>query len=187
MLLNRVCAGSLAAFAVAGSMPLVRAPGGVGAGHEAGPPVPYAQIFGPDSRVTRSGFHRIRDQQAWETLWADHAGRDAAVIAGVSTAPAIDFDRCEVIACFRGPTTNIRGERVEAVEDLGAEGRRIRFNSSTYQTFAMAGEDPGVRCTPFGFWIIDRTRGPIVIEENVQNLKDEPPAWRHRERLDAPG
>ena len=64
-------------------------------------------------------------------------------------------------------------------------GRRLRFDSSTYQTASMTGEDAGVSVTPFGLWIIDRAGGPVVVEENVQNLIGGEPVWRERARLEA--
>ena len=117
-------------------------------------------------------------------MWAGHVGAEAATIAGLSTGPAVDFDRFEVIAFFRGPATNIRGERVVSIEEVEG-GRRLRFDSSTYQTASMTGEDAGVSVTPFGLWIIDRAGGPVVVEENVQNLIGGEPVWRERARLEA--
>jgi hypothetical protein len=179
MQFSRIAAASLPALLVAGAI----GAGLVAAGAESKPPVPQVQIFGPQSQAP-AGFHRIRDQQSWERLWAEHVGAESATIAGVSTAPAVDFARCEVVAFFRGAATNIRGEVVESLEPVEG-GRRLRFDSSTYQTASFSGEDAGVDCAPFGFWIMDRDEGAITIEENVQNLIGGPPVWRQRTRLEA--
>ncbi|MFG0285254.1 MAG: hypothetical protein ACF8R7_12595 [Phycisphaerales bacterium JB039] len=150
------------------------------------PALPYVQLIGPDSAIVERGFHRIRDQQAWHDLWKRHIGEDP-VIAGINMAPEIDFDRCEVIAFFRGKATNTRGERVEAIDDLEGH-RRIRFDASTYQTASLFEGEPdhGDACTPYGLWVIERTDSAIVIEENVQGLIGKPAIWQEKFRFEAP-
>lgn len=188
MKLRRTSLPLLSSVAMLGLLSAGLLAGGAGIGAIADPSLPYLQITGPGSQVVEKGFHRIRDQAAWEALWAAHVGEEHAVIAGLSTAPIIDFGRCEVVAFFRGKTINTRGERVETIIELAGEpGRRLRFDSSTYQTSSMTGKDAGVACTPFGFWIIERAAGPVVIEENTQNLKDQPPVWREQARLEIDG
>lgn len=180
MQMCRVAAGTLVGL---GLVAMVAGVGFAGARSASKPALPCVEIFGPASQQER-GFHRIRDLAAWETVWAGHVGAEAATIAGLSTAPGVDFDRYEVIAFFRGPARNIRGERVVSIEEA-EDGRRLRFDSSTYQTASMSGEDGGVQVAPFGLWIIDRADGLVVVEENVQNLIGGEPVWRERARLEA--
>ncbi|MCC6676887.1 MAG: hypothetical protein IT436_07070 [Phycisphaerales bacterium] len=150
-------------------------------------PAPSVMLYGPESSIRERRFERIRDQPAWNALWAEHAkdlGDRAA--QGWLLPPQIDFTTFEVIAFFRGPATNTSGEIAELVE-LGIDQVWLRFDSITYQTASSFNNpDPSggaVRCHPYGLWVIRRTDKPVILEENVQNLKSEPPVWREQHRF----
>ncbi|MCW5776926.1 MAG: hypothetical protein KIS87_10850 [Phycisphaeraceae bacterium] len=171
---------------------IVCVPHAVPAGAQAGPPAaasraPAVEWIGPDSRIRERRVERVRTREAWESLWHEHTGegrkfRDETY----AFAPRIDFSRFEVVAFFRGPARNNDGEHVVSIEER-EDGLLIRFDSSTYQTFfAHDAPDTRTREHPFGIWVIDRTDGPIVVEENVQRLKDNPARWAEQRRFDAP-
>ena len=146
---------------------------------------PCVAWAGPQSQVAGPKFERIRTQEQWEKLWLLHTGEQAQFGAyGAVGVPVVDFDRFEVVACFRGDSWNSNGEHIESIEP-GPDRVLIRYDSMSYQT---AGPDGGgVKVKPFGIWVIDRTDMPIVMEENVQGLIGQPPIWKEMHRFDGPG
>lgn len=152
-------------------------------------PRPGVMLYGPESSIHERRFERIRDQQAWNALWAQHA-RDFGDRAaqGWLLPPRIDFTTYEVIAFFRGPAANTSGEVVELVE-LGFDQVWLRFDSITFQTASGPGSSDAlggaVRSHPYGLWVIRRTDKPVILEENVQGLKNAPPVWREQHRFPA--
>lgn len=146
---------------------------------------PGVEWVGAHSKILDKGFQRIRTQQDWEALWHRHTGEGVRFKDAVyAYPPRIDFSRFEAIAFFRGPSTNTDGEEVVSIGEVG-DALRIRFDSITYQTESFHGEDHGIACEPFGIWVIDRTTKPIVIEENVQGLLNQPPKWKEQHRFEA--
>jgi hypothetical protein len=159
--------------------------------HPAAPPADGApavvEWVGAHSRVTQPRFERVRTREQWEDLWHLHTGEGRRFKdTPYAYPPRIDFGRFEIIAYFRGPSKNCDGEELVSSDRLD-DATRLRFDSITYQTMAAPGEkDDGVDCEPFGIWLIDRTTGPIVIEENVQGIIGQPPKWKEQHRFSAP-
>lgn len=148
---------------------------------------PCLCLYGPDSAINQRRFERIRDEQAWVTLWAEHAGPTSPAPA---LAPKVDFARYEVIAFFRGDSQNRNGEIAEDVE-ITKDLVRIRFDSASYQTAVIADprqpapQSAAAPCRPYGLWVIPRTSKPIAIEENLQGVKGFPPVWRAQHQFSA--
>jgi hypothetical protein len=137
---------------------------------------PLVSLKGAHSDIAERRFDLVATEEAWRELWAEHRGKkDADARRAWQTVPEIDFERCLVIAFFRGSAWNCDGEYVVSVSDRG-DDLLLRFDSHTYQT---AGPDGGgVQVTPYGLWILPRTEKAITIEENVQGLIGQPAKWK---------
>jgi hypothetical protein len=94
----------------------------------------------------------IRDEQAWRTLWKEHAGPDAAV-------PPIDFATRMVAAVFAGdrPTPGYGIEVVDARRD--GEGLGIVVAESRPAPGTLAAQ---VITTPFHIVSLPRFEGSVV-------------------------
>lgn len=144
---------------------------------------PYVQWAGAES-AHEAGFVLVRDEGAWRELWGAHRGKDAGAGGAMDrhAAPEVNFDRCVVVAFFRGPATNEDGEVVRAVDETPEEVR-VRFSSDGFQTASFDGADHGVATRPFGIWVLPATSKAIVIEEGTAELKDEALKWREVKRF----
>lgn len=143
---------------------------------------PLVSLMGHDSAITDFRIVRITEPEDWETIWAEHRG-DAleTVKQGWPIYPEIDFERCMVVAVFRGDAWNCNGEFVESIAETDDQ-IRLRFDSLTFQTSGPDGG--GVRVRPFGIWVLDHNTKPLVIEENTQGLLNRPPIWTEKQRFD---
>lgn len=153
------------------------------------PELPAISLVGPNSSIHERRFERIRDENAWKALWAQHARNLTPNAAqGWTVAPRVDFKRYEVIAFFRGDALNHSGEVVESIV-RGPELTVLRFDSLTFQTAsalnAPSSASSGVECSPYGIWVIPRSTRPVIIEENVQGMKDHPAVWQQQFRFSA--
>lgn len=146
-------------------------------------PPPLVQFAGHDSRITTARLLVVRDDSAWKALWSEHTG-DAtpAVPPRRHRAPIIDFSRCMVVASFAGTTRNRDGRIASSVHETDEEVR-LRVVDSSFQT-AGFGEDPGVRTTPFGMWVIPASNKPIIIERPVYSSKGEIGGWVEDARIE---
>ncbi len=143
---------------------------------------PLVAWSGPVSAIKKPEFVRITGREAWEQLWERHEGGVRRDNVGRPFAPEINFEKCEVVAIFQGTRTNSNG--VFAVQVIDEPDRiRFRFDERTYQV-AFALNDDGAKppplppCAPYGLFVLPRSSKPIVIEENVQGMKDQPAKWK---------
>lgn len=90
----------------------------------------------------------IKDQAAWETLWAEHKGAGSA-------APAVDFTRNMVVASFHGPGDGCAGFSLP---------RALRSGSVVTVIRRVAERPPGIACTQ-----ILRTPAHIVSMERTDD------------------
>ena len=145
-------------------------------------------LGGADSKITQSEFVRITNSDAWNALWRRHKGISPDLIDHYAAIPVIDFTRCTVVAFFRSETTNRAGEDLQGVDEVDGT-LRLRFDSRTYQTSSPLNSDDKTggaqKATSFGIWVLPRTDKSIVIEENVQGLKNEGPKWKEQFRFPA--
>lgn len=147
--------------------------------------LPAVQLVGHDSKIVTPRFVLIRDQGAWEALWAEHTGIDAKHGAMARhAAPKINFARFMVVGAFEGAVTNTDGEVAESVTVTG-DKVRLRYERSTFQTSSFGGKpDAGVKTSPFGLWVIEASTMPIVIEAGQRSLKDSAVSWKEVKRFD---
>ena len=94
----------------------------------------------------------IRDEQAWRTLWEEHAGPEAAV-------PRIDFATQMVAAVFAGdrPTPGYGVEIVDARRD--GDGLGVVVAESRPAPGMLAAQ---VITTPFHIVALPRCEGSVV-------------------------
>lgn len=149
------------------------------------PTRPVVAMTGATSAIAKEGYHRVQNEQALARLWLQHRGKpqpdgEYGFFYNDAGVPEVDFERYEVVAIFGGTTVNSAGFAVESIAD--EPGRRlVRFDHRHYQT---AGPDGGAKsATPFAFFVLPRTSSPIVLEENVQGMINQPPIWKERARL----
>ncbi|MHC5035712.1 MAG: hypothetical protein ACYTHM_00215 [Planctomycetota bacterium] len=146
---------------------------------------PYVVFSGSQSKIEKPEIIRIASRKAWTEVWCRHVGlprqdpyHDYYNRAGV---PAVDFDRCMVVAIFQGRASNSAG--VDALSITEEEGiLRFRYDDRSFQTVGGAES-----VSAFGIFILPRSGKPVVVEENVQGLKGKPPVWRERARLSGGG
>lgn len=148
-----------------------------------GPFDPLVFWSGPDSQITERRFERVMSDDAWQKLWEAHTGKPVEIRnTGGPAMPQVNFDKCMVVAVCQGKSWNSNGVYCAQVID---EPERIvfRFDERSFQTFGPGGG--GVAVKPYGFFVLPRSTKAIVIEDNVQNLKDEPQKWKQRASFDA--
>jgi hypothetical protein len=148
---------------------------------------PFVTWSGSRSQVKKRAYILVEDEKQWSEVWKAHSTEDV---------PAIDFNRCSVVAVFQGDGVNNRGVRlVSAVE---GENVVIRYDNRHFQTGCgrvvylddwreglEADTIPctcGVPGTAYGVFVFPRIAKPLVLEENVQDTLGEPPVWRMRAR-----
>ncbi|MBL0928453.1 MAG: hypothetical protein IBJ11_12515 [Phycisphaerales bacterium] len=150
-----------------------------------GPPPPV-QFVGHDSRIQAPRYVLVKDDEAWARLWSEHTGVEASFVPPHRHhAPKIDFRRFVVVGYFAGASTNTDGE--QAVSVSAERGTTlVRYQPSTFQSASDGPErDPGVRTTPFGLWVIERSPQAIVILEGRRGIKSAPVKWTEVHRFDA--
>ena len=140
---------------------------------------PLAVLTGADSRVNKPAYYRITSDDAWRKLLQHHQGTSGAdVYSGSLPALDIDFNQCMVIAVFQGDKTNSRGLTISLEEGIATLA--VRFDDMSYQTLGGA-----VRVAPYAFVVVSKSAKLVVVEEDVQALKTNPPEWKERARLEA--
>lgn len=145
---------------------------------------PLTWWSGPASEVRKPDYAVARSEGEWLELWTRHSGKPAPRnhIGQVMDAPIVDFEQCMVVAIFKGDSWNSNGVFIASVVEDG-DVLRVRFDERTYQTAGPNGG--GVKVRPYGLFILPRIEKTVVIEENVQNLKNHPEKWRERGRIKA--
>ena len=123
-------------------------------------------------------FSREQGKNGWYFGYWDRA-KDAD---GYYTQSS-DFKKCMVIAIFKGSASNSRGLNIISTDEH-EDTVYLRFDDMSYQT--AGGLDGGrVPVTPYAFVVIPNSAKLVLIEENVQSLKEKPPVWNERARLKA--
>lgn len=148
---------------------------------------PIMVVTGSDSRVDRTGFHRIESQAAFRKLWLEHLGKSEEDSYRTRTpAVEIDFDRFIVVALFRVEKANSRGMQVASVSEVG-DRVTLRYENLYFQTAGgFGGKPPEIPVTPtYAFAVLPKTAKPIIVEEAKRSLKREPPKWVEMARLEA--
>jgi hypothetical protein len=148
---------------------------------------PYVTISGSFSEIAQARHLRIVDQKDWAAVWREHRGKEAEKNAySEPVVPDVNFQGCMVVAVFRGQTVNSNGLYLVSLEDR-ADAIVLRYDSHSFQTASLIG-DPGGGASavrPYGIFVVPRSDKELVIEQNVQNLKNHPPIWKERARFQA--
>ncbi len=148
---------------------------------------PIVSWSGPRSAIAESEFVLITTRDQWRDLWSRHTGgKGERLVAHGSgqVIPEIDFGRHMVVAYFRGSDVNSDGEIVKSIHETD-DAVVVRFDSYSFQTAGFGGDGGAASVTPYGIWLLPRIEKPVIIEENVQNLKAGEPVWRERHRFEA--
>ena len=162
-------------------------PAAVAAGKQGAVQRAAVVLTGKDSAVTKGSFHRVQEPQELARLWLLHRGIEAPTgeygffynDAGV---PEVDFESYEVLVMFDGETINSAGFVVLSVAD--EPGRRVvRYDDKGFSTEGPGPDGGAQRTRPFGFFVLPRTKLPLVLEQNVQHERDRPPVWKEQARL----
>src|SRR5439155_183235 len=134
------------------------------------------------SRTAKPTLELVRTREEWNRVWATHLG--TADDDAYGTKMDVDFERCMVIAVFRGERVNARGIQIDSTTEAG-ESIRIRLSDLRYQTAGKANKDPPDR--PYAFIVVAKSSKGIVAEENLQHYKGQPPEWKEWLRADSRG
>ena len=139
---------------------------------------PLVATSGANSHVRKPSFMRVTKSEDWIRIWAAHLGttKDDAY----RSLFEVDFDRLLVIVIFRGETANVRGIQIDSLSET-PDSVVVRFTELGYQTAGIDNNKPWDR--PYAFVISSKTNKIIVVEENIQTVKGDPPVWKERAQL----
>ena len=142
--------------------------------------LPLVVLSGADSHCTQPSYELIKKSSELTKAWAKHLGTSED--DAYRPAMVVDFDRCMVVAIFRGEQGNVRGIELEPVIE-GNTALTIRFSDLGYQTGGKSNFKPPDR--PYAFIVVPKSSKSIVLEENVQQYKGQPPIWNPLAKLPA--
>ena len=152
------------------------------------PVKPYVSIWGAHSRIDQRSYFLITSRDDWTKLWLRHIGKDPArdfdnrYFYNPDDIPEVDFDACMVIVIFQGKQVNSAGVQAAAVNDDAGQ-ITFRFGHRGYGTASSDPKSHGDDVTPYGFFVMRRSAKPVVLEENVQSYKNQPPIWKEVSRF----
>jgi hypothetical protein len=117
-------------------------------------PLVRTGVFSPRNVV-------VRDEQAWAALWAEHAGKDAAL-------PKIDFTKQMVIGVFRGAQPD--GCRSTTISSVGFDKGKLKV----VHVDTVPG--PGIMCTmaivyPAHVVVTHRSDAPAEFVQEIRTLQ----------------
>jgi hypothetical protein len=142
---------------------------------------PCVAITGANSHVTKPRYQRIMSADQWARVWQEHKGEKPTgkydLFYDPLTLPRIDFDNYMVIAVFKGESWNSAGLKAVSIVE---EDHRIvfRYRNKGYQTAGPGGG--GEPVSVFGFFVLPRSKKPLVLEEGQFPLSGDPPLWTER-------
>lgn len=145
---------------------------------------PLALLSGADSKVSEASYRRVTSADQWRRVWLDHLGLSDDTIYGPLFE--VDFQRCMVLAVFRGKMVNVASERVDSVTQT-ERAIVVRIDDIGYQTFGFDNEGGAEHVTPYAFIVLPKSGKQIVFENNVQGQKGQPPVWKELARIEAVG
>jgi hypothetical protein len=153
---------------------------------ENGATKPLVSFSGSRSKINEPSYQLITSAKDWTNLWLRHTGTAAAEkyddFYNPAGVPEVNFDKCMVIAVFSGKSKNIAG--IEVASYTENDGQiKLRIREKGYQTGGPPGADNGDNVTPYGLFVVNRTPGMVVIEQDVQNYKGQPPIWKEVARF----
>ena len=145
------------------------------------PSKPFVTFSGAQSRIDKPSYHLVTSAKDWTNLWLRHSGKeereDYDYLRNPDGVPEVNFDECMVVAVFQGKQTNIA--RLEAVSLSRIAGlMTLRFQSKGYQTGSTDKGGGAKDVTPYAFFVVPRSPNPLVLEQDVHNIKGDPPKWK---------
>jgi hypothetical protein len=152
-------------------------------------PLKPAMVWtGTDSKQAKESFARLGSQKDWEDTWHKHRGRDK--IADSWTCPEIDFDSYMVVAIFHGKSYQNNGIKITAVSEE-KDLVRVRYKPTWYQVAIVRGREGddahSYDTQSYAFIVLPKSSKAILLEEDVHGINGEPPVWKERAKLAAPG
>jgi hypothetical protein len=142
---------------------------------------PLVVVDGDDSKVTRGALVCVSTDKEWNETWAEHVGIKVEHV--LEKRLEVDFSRVMVVAVFLGDSVNCNG--IEVTEILESPSfLTIRVTRRGYQSHISHRPDPPER--PYAFIVLPKSDKEIVLEEDRQRLKGQPPLWKVRARLPRP-
>jgi hypothetical protein len=157
--------------------------GGVAASEPQSPiSKPLVALSGVDSHVTNPSYKRVATPRDWARVWSRHVGELAD--EGYEPAMYVDFDRCVVVAIFRGDKRQIDSLRVHSVTENAFEVM-IRLNELGYGIALRQGEKLPPPVRPYAFVVLPKTDKLIVLEEShpVKGPRNADSRWEEWARL----
>lgn len=159
---------------------------------------PLVAISGTDSHITKPSYECISTKEHWRHIWARHV--DLPQVPGVTVDDLwkimedmimeVDFDRCFVVAIFRGEQIQVRQITIDSVSET-ADAINIRFSELHYSIRVRNGEKlkPRKPERPYAFVVLPKSKKEILLEEKIWSKEDaargRPPKWKEVARLKA--
>jgi hypothetical protein len=141
---------------------------------------PPVVLSGADSHIVKPSLRLIMSDEAWKRAWAAHLG--TTVDDAYRPEMGVDFDRYMVVAIFRGERVNTRRVAIESTSAIRGS-TLIRIIDLGYQTAGKDNGKPPDR--PYAFVVLPKSTKGVIVEENVQQYKGEPPEWKEWSRIEA--
>ena len=150
---------------------------------------PHVVITGADSKVRKSGYHRILDRQEWTKVWLRNLGQEQrysgrsgeessySYLHDPAGVPVVNFEDCMVIAVFEGAGFNCSGLSADALIERD-DAVVLRYQPKGYQT-----GPEGVPVSVYGFFVVPRSARAVVLEEGVVERIGQKPKWQERKRF----
>jgi hypothetical protein len=143
---------------------------------------PLVELSGADSKVAKRSYEIVSNQEDWNRLWQRHTGRPGKYVFGDEGQPAVNFDRCVVVAVFQGTQASSLGVFVREIVEQ-TDRLVLRFDNRWFASGAGRRLAPARPSMPFGFFVLPRISKEIVLEEAVYTKKDLPPIFESRGAL----
>lgn len=151
---------------------------------------PLVTLWGADSTIDEVRYERVTSAERWRALYLEHMGLEpepdhpdwAWRHYNPHGLPDVDFERCMVIAVFKGDGWNNAGVTIESIDE-DEQRVLVRYRDHFYQTEGPDGG--GQRVAPYGIFIVPRSEKEVILEEMVQNMQGEPPTWKEVVRFAA--
>ena len=139
---------------------------------------PLVVLTGPDSKIKEPTYLLVKTPEDWAALWRRHKGKEDQV--GFRDMPTINFEKCMVVAVFRGQVGNEDGLLALPISEREDE-IRVHYWWRNFQT-----EGFGVESTPYGMIVIPRSNKTIVVEEQTNGMGRPDPQPKYTERARFP-
>jgi hypothetical protein len=145
--------------------------GGCGSVRTAEKEAPADALHGGESGIHQQRVVLISDQQAFSSLWREHAGSAAMT-------PVVDFTRNRVVAFFHGERLN---QPDLVVSDIVEETTLVTLRfSAVYRSTDVRSS---FTAHPYCFTVIPRTDKTVVVEFDAKRERQAPPQWIEQARL----